>query len=53
MTTSIVGRDQTVGGEEFGRRGKKLLKEAKELWKGQVPNKIGAAEMIRVDRDAR
>ena len=35
------------------KRKEKLLKEAKELWKGQVPNKIGAAEMIRVDRDAR
>ncbi len=31
----------------------KLLEEAKELWKDQIPNKVGAAEMIRVDRDAR
>ncbi len=31
----------------------RLLEEAKELWKDQIPNKVGAAEMIRVDRDAR
>ena len=31
----------------------KLLEEAKVLWKDQIPNKVGAAEMIREDRDAR
>ena len=31
----------------------KLLEEAKELWKDQIPHKAGAAEMIREDRDAR
>jgi uncharacterized ubiquitin-like protein YukD len=35
------------------KKKQKLLAEAKELWKDQIPNKIGAAEMIRVDRDAR
>jgi len=31
---------------------KRLLSEAQELWKHQKPNAIGAAEMIREDRDA-
>ena len=31
----------------------KLLEDAKELWKDQIPNKVGAAEMIREDRDVR
>ena len=35
------------------KKKQKLLEEAKELWKDQIPNKVGAAEMIRVDRDAR
>ncbi len=35
------------------KKKKKLLSEAQELWKEQVPNKIGAAEMIRADRDVR
>jgi len=41
--------------ERMGREKKKqkLLEEAKELWKDQIPNKVGAAEMIREDRDAR
>jgi hypothetical protein len=35
------------------KKKQKLLTEAKELWKEQIPNKIGAAEMIRADRYAR
>jgi hypothetical protein len=35
------------------KKKQKLLEEAKELWKDQIPNKVGAAEMIREDRDAR
>jgi hypothetical protein len=35
------------------KKKQKLLSEAQELWKEQRPNKMGAAEMIRVDRDAR
>ncbi len=35
------------------KKKQKLLKEAKELWEEQTPNKIGAAAMIREDRDAR
>ena len=35
------------------KKKQKLLAEAKELWKDQIPNKVGAAEMIREDRDAR
>ena len=35
------------------KKKQKLLAEAKELWEDQIPNKIGAAEMIREDRDAR
>ena len=35
------------------KKKQKLLEEAKELWKDQIPNKAGAAEMIREDRDAR
>lgn len=35
------------------KKKQKLLKEVKELWKEQTPNKIGAAAMIREDRDAR
>jgi len=34
------------------KKKKRLLEEAKELWKDQIPNKVGAAEMIREDRDA-
>ena len=35
------------------KKKQKLLNEAKELRKDQIPNKVGAAEMIRMDRDAR
>ncbi len=35
------------------RKKAKLLDEAKALWKHQTPNEIGAAAMIREDRDAR
>jgi hypothetical protein len=35
------------------KKKQKLLEEAKELWKDQIPNEVGAAEMIREDRDAR
>jgi hypothetical protein len=35
------------------KKKQKLLEEAKELWKDQIPNKVGAVEMIREDRDAR
>jgi hypothetical protein len=35
------------------KKKQKLLEDAKELWKDQIPNKVGAAEMIREDRDAR
>ena len=35
------------------KKKQKLLEEAKELWKDQIPNKVGAAGMIREDRDAR
>ena len=35
------------------KKKQKLLEEAKELWKDQIPNKVGAAEMIKEDRDAR
>lgn len=31
----------------------RLLDEAQELWKRQKPNEVGAAAMIRKDRDAR
>lgn len=34
------------------KKKQRLLAEAKELWEHQKPNTIGAAEMIRVDRDA-
>lgn len=41
--------------EKMVREKKKelLLLEAQELWKHQRPNTIGAAKMIREDRDAR
>ena len=35
------------------KKKQKLLAESKDLWKDQIPNKVGAAEMIREDRDAR
>jgi hypothetical protein len=35
------------------RKKAKLLTEAQELWKRQTSNEIGAAAMIREDRDAR
>ena len=35
------------------KKKQKLLEEAKELWKDQIPNKVGVVEMIREDRDAR
>ncbi len=35
------------------KKKQKLLEEAKELWTDQIHNKVGAAEMIREDRDAR
>jgi len=35
------------------KKKQKLLDEAKELWTDHIPNKVGAAEMIREDRDAR
>jgi hypothetical protein len=31
----------------------KLLEEAQKMWNQQKPNEIGAAAMIREDRDAR
>ncbi len=34
------------------KKKQRLLTEAKELWTNQSPNKIGAAEMVREDRDA-
>ncbi len=35
------------------KKKQRLLAEAQELWKQQTPGKVSAAEMIRVDRDAR
>jgi hypothetical protein len=35
------------------KKKQRLLAEAQELWKQQVPSEISAAEMIREDRDAR
>jgi hypothetical protein len=35
------------------KRKQRILDEAQELWKEQIPNEIGAAAMIREDRDAR
>jgi hypothetical protein len=35
------------------KKKQKILEEAEELWTDQIPNKVGAAEMIWVDRDAR
>jgi hypothetical protein len=35
------------------RKKAKLLNEAQELWNRQTSNEIGAAAMIREDRDAR
>jgi hypothetical protein len=35
------------------RKKAKLLNEAQELWNRQASNEIGAAAMIREDRDAR
>jgi hypothetical protein len=35
------------------KKKQRLLAEARELWKHQKPNIIGAAAMIREDRDAR
>lgn len=34
------------------KKKQRLLVEAKELWAHQKPNTIGAAKMIREDRDA-
>jgi len=34
------------------KKKQRLLAEAQELWKRQKTNTIGAAEMIREDRDA-
>lgn len=34
------------------KKKERMLAEAKELWKLQKNNEIGAAEMIREDRDA-
>jgi hypothetical protein len=31
----------------------RILADAQEPWKDQIPNRIGAAAMIREDRDAR
>ena len=44
---------QSVERMVWEKKKHKLLEEAKELWKDQIPNKVGAAEMIREDRDAR
>jgi len=35
------------------KKKQRILAEAQELWKDQIPNKTGAAAMIREDRDAR
>ncbi len=35
------------------KKKRRLLAAAEELWKNQRSNTIGAAEMIREDRDAR
>ncbi len=34
------------------RKKQKILAQAEERWKRQIPNERGAAEMIREDRDA-
>jgi hypothetical protein len=34
------------------KKKQRLLAEAQDLWTDQKPNTIGAAEMIRADRDA-
>ena len=43
---------QTVERMVREKKKERLLAEAQELWKHQKPNAIGAAEMIREDRDA-
>jgi hypothetical protein len=43
---------QTVERMVREKKKERLLAEAQELWKHQEPNAIGAAEMIREDRDA-
>lgn len=35
------------------KKKQRALARMQELWKDQIPNKIGAAAMIREDRDAR
>lgn len=44
---------QTVEKMVREKKKQRLLSEAQELWKQQTPNKVGAAAMIREDRDAR
>lgn len=43
---------QTVERMVREKKKERLLAEAQELWEHQEPNAIGAAEMIREDRDA-
>lgn len=43
---------QTVERMVREKKKQRLLAEAQELWKHQKINKVGAAEMIREDRDA-
>jgi hypothetical protein len=43
---------QTVERMVREKKKERLLAEAQELWKHQKPNAIGAAQMIREDRDA-
>ena len=43
---------QTVERMVREKKKERLLAEAVELWKHQKPNAIGAAQMIREDRDA-
>lgn len=43
---------QTVERVVREKKKQRLLAEARELWTHQKPNTVGAAEMIRADRDA-
>jgi hypothetical protein len=44
---------QAIVGMVREKKRQRILADARELWKHQEPNRIGAAAMIREDRDAR